>query len=235
MSGPARRQVFGVVTHPLLDQKLSVLPDQEVGVALSVGVEIPTTEEQPERVQVRRRRGLGEGSADRIGAGPGVAGVPEDGGGTGGHVEPGAHRPEAEIVDIAARAVEAHYYPDLLEPRHQPLREPIWLAVKLAFIAVILNLLVLPIYLIPVLNIFVFYALNGYLLGREYFELAALRRIDEPDARQLRRRHRIRVFVVGVIITFLLSIPFVNWFMPVVAAAFVVHMFEGLRARAGIA
>ena len=138
------------------------------------------------------------------------------------------------FMEDIARAVEALHYPDLPEPRHQPLREAIWLAVKLAFIAVILNLLVLPIYLIPVLNIFVFYALNGYLLGWEYFELAALRRIDEPDARQLRRRHRIRVFVVGVIITFLLSIPFVNWFMPVVAAAFVVHVFEGLRARAGI-
>ena len=139
------------------------------------------------------------------------------------------------FMEDIARAVEALHYPDLPEPRHQPLREAIWLAVKLAFIAVILNLLVLPIYLIPVLNIFVFYALNGYLLGWEYFELAALRRIDEPDARQLRRRHRIRVFVVGVIITFLLSIPFVNWFMPVVAAAFVVHEFEGLRMRAGIA
>ena len=139
------------------------------------------------------------------------------------------------FLEDIARAVEVFYYPDRSEPRHQPLHEAIWTAVKLALIAVILNLLVLPIYLIPVLNIFVFYALNGYLLGREYFELAALRRIDEPDARQLRRRHRIRVFVVGVIITFLLSIPFVNWFMPVVAAAFVVHEFEKLRARAGIA
>ena len=138
------------------------------------------------------------------------------------------------FMEDIARAVEALHYPDMLEPRHQSLREAIWLAVKLAFIAVILNLLVLPIYLIPVLNIFVFYVLNGYLLGREYFGLAALRRTDEPDASQLRRRHRIRVFVVGVIITFLLSIPFVNWFMPVVAAAFVVHVFEGLRARAGI-
>ena len=137
------------------------------------------------------------------------------------------------FLEDIARAVEARHYPDLPEPRHQPLREAIWLAVKLAFIAMILNLLVLPIYLIPVLNIFVFYGLNGYLLGREYFELAALRRMDEPDARQLRRRHGIRVFVAGVVIAFLLSIPLVNWFMPVVAAAFVLHVFEGLRASAG--
>ena len=139
------------------------------------------------------------------------------------------------FLEQIARAVEARHYPDLPEPRHQPLREAIWSAVKLALITVVLNLLVLPIYLIPVLNVFVFYGLNGYLLGREYFELAALRRMDEPDARQMRRRHGTRVFVAGVVITFLLSIPFVNWFMPVIAAAFAVHVFEGVRSRAGLA
>ena len=139
------------------------------------------------------------------------------------------------FLETIARAVEARHYPDLPGSRQQPIREAIWSAVKLALVSVVLNLLVLPIYLIPVLNVFVFYGLNGYLLGREYFELAALRRMEESDALQLRRRHGIRVFVAGVVITFLLSIPFVNWFMPVIAAAFVVHVFEGLRARAGLA
>jgi uncharacterized protein involved in cysteine biosynthesis len=135
-------------------------------------------------------------------------------------------------LEVIARAVEARHYPNLPEPRHQPVRETVWAAVKLAAIAVVLNLLVLPVYLIPVINVFVFYALNGYLLGREYFELAALRRMDEPNARRIRRDNGIRVFVAGVVITFLLSIPFVNWFMPVVAAAFIVHVFEATRARA---
>ena len=139
------------------------------------------------------------------------------------------------FLERIARAVEARHYPDLPAPRNQPLREAIWSALKLALITVFLNLLILPIYLVPVLNIFVFYGLNGYLLGREYFELAALRRMDEPDARHMRRRHRTRVFVAGVVITFLLSIPFVNWFMPVIAAAFAVHVFEGVRSRAGLA
>ena len=135
-------------------------------------------------------------------------------------------------LEVIARAVEARHYPNLPEPRHQPVRETVWAAVKLAAITVVLNLLVLPVYLIPVINVFVFYALNGYLLGREYFELAALRRMDDPSARRMRRDHGIRVFVAGVVITFLLSIPFVNWFMPVVAAAFIVHVFEATRARA---
>ncbi len=137
------------------------------------------------------------------------------------------------FLEDIARAVEARYYPNLPEPRHQPLREAVWAATKLAAITVVLNLLILPVYLVPVINVFVFYGLNGYLLGREYFELAALRRTDDADARQMRRRHRTRVFIAGVVITFLLSIPFVNWFMPVIAAAFIVHEFERLRSRAG--
>lgn len=136
------------------------------------------------------------------------------------------------FLEDIARAVETRHYPDLAEPRRQPLREALWAVVKLALVAVVLNLLILPIYLIPVLNIFVFYGLNGYLLGREYFELAALRRMDDAGAREMRRRHGTRVFIAGVVITFLLSIPFVNWFMPVIAAAFVVHVFEGMRSRA---
>ncbi len=135
------------------------------------------------------------------------------------------------FLEDIARAVEARHYPELAEPRRQKLREAVWAAVKLALVAVALNLLVLPIYLVPVLNVFVFYGLNGYLLGREYFELAALRRMDGPVARQMRRRHGTRVFIAGVVITFLLSIPLVNWFLPVIAAAFVVHLVEGMRSR----
>ncbi len=136
------------------------------------------------------------------------------------------------LLEDNARAVEARHYPNLPEPRRQKLREAVWATVKLALLAVLLNLLVLPIYLVPVLNVFVFYGLNGYLLGREYFELAALRRMDDAAARQMRRRHGTRVFVAGVVITILLSIPFVNWFMPVIAAAFIVHVLERLRSRA---
>ena len=139
-------------------------------------------------------------------------------------------------LEAIARAVEARHYPNLPEPRNQPVREIVTAAVRIGALSVVLNLVFLPVYValsfLPPLNFFVFYALNGYLLGREYFELAALRRMDDPSARRMRRDHGIRVFVAGVVITFLLSIPFVNWFMPVVAAAFIVHVFEATRARA---
>lgn len=134
------------------------------------------------------------------------------------------------LEDIAA-AVEAKYYPALGPARPQPASEAVWSGVRLAAIAVTLNILLLPVYFIPVLNVFVFAALNGYLLGREYFELVALRRLDAAAAKAMRRRYRTRLWVAGAIVAFLLGIPFVNWVMPVVAVAFMLHLFEGLRRR----
>src|SRR3546814_14901069 len=75
----------------------------------------------------------------------------------------------------------------------------------------ILNLLVLPLYLvliwIPPLNLLLFYLLNGYLLGREYFEMVAVWRLDLAGAKRLRRDFRGRVVLGGAVIAFLLTIP----------------------------
>ena len=94
----------------------------------------------------------------------------------------------------------------------------------------------LPLYLlllfVPPFNLIVFYALNGYLLGREYFEIVGVRRLDDAETRTLRRRHRGRAFMAGVVIAILLTVPLVNLFTPVVATAFMLHVFERLRRRA---
>jgi CysZ protein len=135
------------------------------------------------------------------------------------------------LLEPVARAVEAAHYPDLPAPRAQPVSEALWLGIRFAAVTVVLNLLFLPLYFVPLLNVFVFGTLNGYLLGREYFELVALRRLDTAEARAMWRGYRGRLFLAGLVITVLLSIPLVNWFMPVVAAAFMVHIFERLRRR----
>ncbi len=96
---------------------------------------------------------------------------------------------------------------------------------------VLLNLLAMPFYLIPLFGILVFYMVNGYLIGREYFELVALRRIDARSAKILRKTHRGQVFGAGLIATVLFSLPILNLLAPVVAAAAMVHIFEGLPGR----
>src|SRR3546814_14930871 len=84
----------------------------------------------------------------------------------------------------------------------------------------ILNLLVLPLYLvliwIPPLNLLLFYLLNGYLLGREYFEMVEVRRLDLAAAKRLRRDFRGQVILVGAVIPFLLTLPLVNLVTPII-------------------
>ena len=98
-----------------------------------------------------------------------------------------------------------------------------------------LNLLALPLYLlllfVPPFNLFVFYLLNGYLLGREYFELVAARRLDTAGVRRLRRAYRGRLLLAGAVIAFLLTVPIVNLVTPIIATGFMLHVFEGLRRR----
>ena len=93
----------------------------------------------------------------------------------------------------------------------------------------------LPIYFfLPVINLLVFYALNGYLLGREYFELVALRRLDGSSAQVLRKSYQGTIFLSGAVIAFLTTVPLLNLAAPVVATAFMVHLFETLRRRVGM-
>ena len=135
------------------------------------------------------------------------------------------------FLEEIADAVDARYYPEKPAAPGAGAAASFISAARLAGAAVVLNLLVLPLYLMPGMNLFVFFGLNGYLLGREYFELVASRRMDAGAARSLRRRFRWRMFFGGVLITLLLSIPVVNWLMPMVATAFMVHEIEGIGRR----
>jgi len=139
------------------------------------------------------------------------------------------------LLDEIAAAVERRHYPDQGAARRQPWGEMLWSALVFAAFTVALNLIVLPLYLlllfVPPLNLFVFYLLNGYLFGREYFELVAVRRYAMPTVAQIRRAFRGRVMLAGVVVFALMTIPLVNLVAPLVATAFMVHVFEGLRRR----
>jgi uncharacterized protein involved in cysteine biosynthesis len=131
----------------------------------------------------------------------------------------------------AARAVEARYYRDLPPPRTLTFAEQVIPPLRLALFGIVLNLIALTIFWVIPVYVFVFYGLNGYLVGREYFELVALRRMSWREVRGLRRRHRMSVLIAGVAIAGMLSIPLVNWITPVIAVAFMVHIFERLRRK----
>jgi uncharacterized protein involved in cysteine biosynthesis len=136
------------------------------------------------------------------------------------------------FIDKVCQAVERRHYPDLPPAREQPLPEALGDGAKLLAITVGLNLLVLPLYLFAApLAPFVFFGLNGYLLGREYFEMVAVRRADAAAVREMRSRHSGRIFFAGLAIALMMWIPVFNVIVPLVAAAFMLHVFEGLRAK----
>ncbi len=133
------------------------------------------------------------------------------------------------FVDRIIGAVEARHYPHLPPPRDQPLSEQIATALRFLAMVVVLNLAVLPLYLVPVVNALVFYGLNGYLLGREYFEMVAPRRLEREPRRMLWRRWRLGFVLAGVVFAFMSTLPLVNLLAPVLAAATMTHMVEMRR------
>ena len=131
------------------------------------------------------------------------------------------------IVD----AVERRHYPDLPAPRPSGLLESITAATRLGLLALVLNLLAMPFYLVPGANVVLALLLNGYLIGREYFEGAAIRRMSVAEARALRRDHGGAVMVAGMVVAGILLIPLVNLFAPAAGIAFLTHRFHSLSPR----
>lgn len=134
------------------------------------------------------------------------------------------------MLEDICDAVEARHYPDLGDTRDIGVGETVISALKFLAIMVVLNILLLPFLFLGPLFPFVFYAVNGYLLSREYFELVAHRRIGRVEARALRKAHQGSLFMAGVAAAFLLTVPVVNLLAPIIAVAATVHLFQSWRA-----
>jgi len=139
----------------------------------------------------------------------------------------------ALFADDIAEAVERRHYPHLPPGRVPPIGVVAIEAAKFLALSLTLNLLALPLYLLglvfPPFNLFVFCLLNGYLLGREYFDLVAQRHHAPADARRLRRAMRWQRLLAGMAIALLFSVPLINLAMSLVATAAMVHLVLGPR------
>ena len=138
-------------------------------------------------------------------------------------------------LDEVADAVEARHYPGLPKARGVSVSETVFEAIRFALLALALNLFALPFYALlffaPPLNLILFYLLNGYLASREYFEMVAARRVEPKAARRLRRGHRGRLHLAGMALVLLMTIPILNLLTPVLATAFMVHVYQNLSSR----
>jgi CysZ protein len=137
-------------------------------------------------------------------------------------------------LDDIAGEVERVYYPQ--DPPGHELAALAAVGVGLKFFVVVLavNIVALFLLLIPGVNLIAFYVGNGYLLGREYFEMVAMRHLSPDDARRLRKANTAYVTVCGLIIAGLASVPLLNLLTPLFATAFMVHIYKSLARRAGL-
>lgn len=134
------------------------------------------------------------------------------------------------FLDDVAQAVEDRHYPQLPKAPSVPFWEALRDTVNFLGVLIAANTVALLLYLVlPFASIFIFWALNGFLLGQEYFQLAAMRRIGREAARDLRRRHWLTVWAAGTLMAIPLSVPLLNLFIPILGAATFTHIYHRVR------
>ena len=137
------------------------------------------------------------------------------------------------LDDIAA-VVERERYPADPPGRELPTLQSVGVALRFFVVVLLVSLVALFLLLIPGINLIAFYLGNGYLLGREYFELAAMRHLPPAEAKSLRRANRLTVFLSGLLIAGIASVPILNLITPLFATGFMVRVYKSLARSAGL-
>jgi CysZ protein len=130
------------------------------------------------------------------------------------------------FVDDIALEVERSHYPAQPVGRPLPVTRAVVEGVKTALLAVLVYLIALPFLLFAGFGVIIFFLASAYLLGREYFELAAMRHQPVAEAKEVRKTHQSTVFLAGMFIAAFVSIPIVNLATPLFAMAFMVHVHQ---------
>jgi len=134
------------------------------------------------------------------------------------------------FLDEVATAVETRHYPHVPIPA----RLDVWVGLRdtLSFLAVLIaaNILAFLLYaLVPPLAPITFFAMNGYLLGREYFQIVAMRHLGREGAREMRRANRGIIWLAGILMAVPLVFPILNLIIPILGAATFTHLFHRLQ------
>lgn len=136
------------------------------------------------------------------------------------------------FLERIADAVERRHYPNLPDTPGPGLFASALSALRFTAVVIGVNLVGLVVYLLAgPLAPLVFYAVNGYLLGREYFQLVAERHLNPREAEALRRRHWPGAWLAGTLMTIPLTVPVLNLIVPVLGVATFTHQVHRLRAR----
>lgn len=130
------------------------------------------------------------------------------------------------FLDELAERVEVSSNPQWPAGLALPAGQAMGLAARFALLTLAVNIGALMLLLIPGVNAMAFISANAYLMGREYFELAAMRYRSVDEAKALRRKHAPYLFIAGLPIALLLSVPVLNLITPLFGAAYMTRVHK---------
>ncbi|WP_237451769.1 EI24 domain-containing protein [Qipengyuania oceanensis] len=136
-----------------------------------------------------------------------------------------------EVVE----AVEARFYPEkAAQVRAIPIREEMQHAARGALRALAVNAIALPFALVLLVTgvgtAILFWAVNGWLLGRELQDMVWLRHRRSPDEKP--PVGALQRFLLGGATAGLMFVPFLNLLAPVIGAASATHLVHRRREAA---
>ena len=135
------------------------------------------------------------------------------------------------FLDDVAEIVERRDYPHDPPGRPQTIAAALLMAVQYGLIVLAVNLVALPALFFAIGPVVMLLA-NAYLLGREYFSMAAMRHMPWREASALRRRNAGRIFAAGLIPAALALVPFVSIILPLFATSYFVHIYKQIAGSA---
>ena len=134
------------------------------------------------------------------------------------------------FLEDIAEAVEARHYPEKGQVARIGFAAGLQESLNFLAILIVANILALILYLfMPFAAPLIFWGLNGFLLGREYFHLVAMRWIGRDGAKALRKRHIAEIWLAGALMAVPLTIPLVNLIIPILGVATFTHLFHRLN------
>jgi len=136
------------------------------------------------------------------------------------------------FLDEVASAVEAKHYAHLPPVKGVSFYESLRDTINFLGVLIGANIVAVLLYgMLPFAAIFIFWALNGFLLGREYFQIAAMRRLGREGAKQARKEHFGLIWLAGCLMAVPLTVPLLNLFIPILGAATFTHLFHQTQMR----
>src|SRR5215813_11232162 len=118
------------------------------------------------------------------------------------------------FCDEIAEHVERENYPSEPMGVALPLSRAIIEGVKAALLAIVVYILAVPFLFLAGFGAVIFFLATAYVLGRTYFELAAMRFHPVAEAKAMRRLNSSTIFLAGMFIAAFVSIPIINLATP---------------------